>query len=510
MKTHLVCFATPQYKRSQKRLIESAKLFGIDEIHAFDETDLKKMSLWKENIAIFQQSKGFGYWLWKPFLILQVLEKISDDDIVLYLDAGNEIIADLNPLFDLSLKQDMVLFCVHTQKNKMWTKRDAFIGLDCDAEYYYEAEQIAGSPQLYRANTNAKKFVKAWLKYCQNSHLLTDIPNIYGQPNLPAFKQHRHDQSLISLLALKQKLPVFRDPSQWGNDFIQQFPNSPYGQILNLHREKHLSIWIKIKNNVRTFITQLRYFLPLRRMINWLDVLTLSQSDSIKLSDPTLTTIRLQKPTKRNVFIRKSSKIDKIVLKYVFFNRYHQSPIPLSHDCTILDLGANIGLTMVDFKLTYPQSKVFGLEMDTQNYLLAQKNIAGFDDCWIENIAVWDSTKTVQYATHVDEDAYSISESQYTEGVSYKDVEAMSMDDILKKFGLRKVDYVKMDIEGAEKAVLRNGDRDWVKQVNCLNIEIHDPNFLEEAMQILENFGFDCRKDTNHWSAILAVRSSTV
>ena len=264
-------------------------------------------------------------------------------------------------------------------------------------------------------------------------------------------------------------------------------------------------------NKLRKLIDRIHYFLPLGQSISWLDRVMVALSDSSKLKDPTLMTIALQKPTKRNVFIRKSSKIDKTVLRYVFFNRYHQPPIPLSKECIILDLGANIGLTMVDFKQTYPQSKVLGFEMDAQNYLLAQKNIEGLADCRVENIAVWDSSKTVQYATDVDEDAYNIAENtQTTEGGKFNSVEALSIDEILRKYDLKTVDYVKMDIEGAEKPVLLNGERAWLNQVNCLNIEIHDPHFFEEAMRILENFGFQCRKDDNHWSAILAVRTPQI
>jgi FkbM family methyltransferase len=259
-------------------------------------------------------------------------------------------------------------------------------------------------------------------------------------------------------------------------------------------------------NQLHASLSRLRYFLPLRKRINGLDLFLLWRLPKSTSSDPTLISIHLRKPTKRVVFIRKFSLIDKEVFRYVFFNEYHNPPITLKENCVILDLGANIGLTMVDFKQKYPKSKIWGFEMDTENYLLAQKNIIGLPDCSLENIAVWDRTKTVRYATNVDEDAYNISEPLDTEGGAYKEIEALSMDDILIKFDLKTVDYVKMDIEGAEKEVLRHDERAWLKQVNCLNIEIHDPSFLEEAMQILKEFGFDCQKDTNHWSAILAIR----
>ena len=250
MKTHLVSFSTPQYRRSQKRLEVSAVKFGIDVLHSFTEKDLKKTPFYKENQAILKQPRGFGYWLWKPFFILETLKKVEKDDIVLYLDAANEVIAPLKPLFDLCDKQDVNLFQVHTHKNKIWTKRDTFIGMDCDAPFYYESEQILGSPHIYRVNDASKEFVSCWLFYCQNAAFLTDQPNIFGAENLPEFRGHRHDQSIVSLLGLKRKLIVHRDPAQWGNDFKEAYPHSEYEQILDLHRTNYRVSMDKIKREI--------------------------------------------------------------------------------------------------------------------------------------------------------------------------------------------------------------------------------------------------------------------
>jgi hypothetical protein len=76
------------------------------------------------------------------------------------------------------------------------------------------------------------------------------IPNICGKPNLDEFIDHRHDQSVLSLIATHYGLQGFRWPSQWGNheklpeyrvegEFlaepysIQPYTNSPYGTILS-------------------------------------------------------------------------------------------------------------------------------------------------------------------------------------------------------------------------------------------------------------------------------------
>ncbi len=60
-----------------------------------------------------------------------------------------------------------------------------------------------------------------------------------GKPNLPGFKDHRHDQAILAMLAIKYGLHTFRDPSQWGNHAITtRWHESPYPQLFDLTRDK--------------------------------------------------------------------------------------------------------------------------------------------------------------------------------------------------------------------------------------------------------------------------------
>ncbi len=110
-----------------------------------------------------------------------------------------------------------------------------------------------GGLQFYRRCDPNLEFVHTWLNYCRRPDLLIDNPNTCGLTNYPEFIAHRHDQSILSLLAALWQLPIYRDPSQWGAPWTlpqfrrltassiecgQQPPyeNSPYGQIINHHR----------------------------------------------------------------------------------------------------------------------------------------------------------------------------------------------------------------------------------------------------------------------------------
>ena len=274
MKKYLISYASPEFYESQKCLNDSAVKFGIDEVSSFNNNWLKKTEFYKNNKHILSLRRGSGYWLWKPFIILNFINQIEDGDLLIYADSGIEVISELSPLIELCIKQNgILLFKVHGgHLNRKWTKRDCFVLMNCDSEHYWNSEQINASFQIYIKNEASIKFLQDYLYYCQQINILTDIPNITRLENHPEFVDHRHDQSVLSLLALKSKIDTFRDPCQWGNhlkmkDF--QTPNewlsmpysdspclnSPYPTILNHHRERKITLLGRIKNKIDKMTT---------------------------------------------------------------------------------------------------------------------------------------------------------------------------------------------------------------------------------------------------------------
>ena len=107
--------------------------------------------------------------------------------------------------------------------------------MGCDAEKYHNGVQLSATFSLWKNTPETIKFLNEWVIYCKDARCLTDQPNTSSKGNLPGFKEHRHDQSILSILSQKHKLIRFRDPSQWGND-DKSFTNSNYPQIFNHHR----------------------------------------------------------------------------------------------------------------------------------------------------------------------------------------------------------------------------------------------------------------------------------
>lgn len=219
----VISYATNKFKKSQDILKEQSLIKGADSVINYGPSDLDNDFV-KKNIHILNSSRGGGFWLWKPYVILKTLLNCEYGDKVLYCDSGMYPIENLNYLFDLTNeKKPIILFQVHGKKIKDWTHNKCIEILNFDKNLL-DLEQTCGAPQLYTKTEESIDFVKQVLSFCEINEAIND----FGDPN------HRHDQSIISMLAVQKKIEIFRDPSQWGNNY--QRNNSKYPQIFNLHR----------------------------------------------------------------------------------------------------------------------------------------------------------------------------------------------------------------------------------------------------------------------------------
>jgi hypothetical protein len=236
MKKHLVNYSDKSHHNSQKENSNSALKFGgFDNVFSFNLQDLGDEFI-TENKGIMSQARGAGYWMWKPFVIKKALDMMGDNDILMYSDSGISFIKNIDELIDIMdiTEEKLLLFELEDiHPNKRWTKRDCFILMGLDEEEYLNQNQLLASYILMRKNDFVLKFVDEWLTYAKDYRIITDSPNECGLPNYPEFMDHRHDQSILSLLGRKYNIKNIPDVTQYG---IGRMITS---QILNHHRNRN-------------------------------------------------------------------------------------------------------------------------------------------------------------------------------------------------------------------------------------------------------------------------------
>lgn len=205
-------YATGEFLEARDQLCNSALKVGFDEARARSFENLDK-EFCLDNQEILSQPRGAGYWLWKPQIILQELRKLKEDDVLVYSDAGRSSYYQFSSLpknsIALAKQHRFLLGPTIGQHGPMskWTKRDVFVLLDMDKPEIHALPPIQATYSFWTPCKESFDFLEEWLEACKDPRILTDIPNTQGLPNLDVFKDHRHDQSVLSLLAYKYNVP---------------------------------------------------------------------------------------------------------------------------------------------------------------------------------------------------------------------------------------------------------------------------------------------------------------
>jgi hypothetical protein len=176
--------------------------------------------------SVLNEERGGGYWVWKSYIINDMLNKLNEDDILLYADAG----CTLQPKGVPRLKEYVEMISKASGKSiigmrlpfpeRLWTSSAIFehFGLTPEDERW-TTNQLLGGVSMYRKCKESLEFVSAWLKKAmEHPRLFTDENNEESKVKNPGFTQNRHDQSVFSILL---KSPPYKDSAVIINEEIE-------------------------------------------------------------------------------------------------------------------------------------------------------------------------------------------------------------------------------------------------------------------------------------------------
>lgn len=232
MRKHLVTFASKEYYNSANLLRRSALDNGFDEVHIYTENDI--VEYMDKNPNLFKHKRGFGLWCWKPYIISDILEKTTEGDLIFYLDSAIIIEKNMEPVFKLIESKKNMFFYVGgfrtgDFRTKTWTKKAVFDFMSIgQSDNILNKPQILGGIHGHINNEKTRKLIKEWNRLCLHEDLMTFDLGI-GETDV---KEHRQDQSILSILVHLNTLAISIDISQFGKD-----DSKSHKQFLNLHRK---------------------------------------------------------------------------------------------------------------------------------------------------------------------------------------------------------------------------------------------------------------------------------
>ena len=236
---YLISFADTRMIKSMNRLSKQAKKMNFfDKLFLFNENDISQALKKKFHEKLTLGSKGYGYWCWKPDIVLSVLNKINDNDCLLYIDVGCHLNYKgkkrLKEYFALVKKDKKGIIAFQANKpnkwnstlihdgrelrnlkNYKWIKGDIFdyFGMRKN-DNITNSQEIAGGIFLIRKCKFSISLIQNWKKIIvDNFNFIDDSPS--KSKNLPGFIENRHDQAIWTLLCLKNKIKTISSYEFW-------------------------------------------------------------------------------------------------------------------------------------------------------------------------------------------------------------------------------------------------------------------------------------------------------
>jgi hypothetical protein len=241
-KIHFISFAdgTGSMISAGTRLLKQSKDTGIFESSdVYNKKDLIALGQIDESISSLMnlENHGFGFFIWKPFLIKTVLESnLKEGDVLVYTDSGTEMVNNriakrrfLRMVKKLDNQSVLAFRTNYPEEN--WTKKICLDLLNKENEKH--TPQIEATTILLRKCDVSLSFVREWCNIAAlDNGKFIDLTLTEESKN---FIEHREDQSIFSVLyknhgfeSLRLAMPAFYDNPKRVS-FLQRWA---YGTVL--------------------------------------------------------------------------------------------------------------------------------------------------------------------------------------------------------------------------------------------------------------------------------------
>ncbi len=251
-----------KYYLSKKHIINLAKNSNFfDDCLALNLNDVDEE--YREKYSkIFTLERGGGYYIWKPRIIYNLLQKLNENDIVVYTDAGSSFNYFAKKRFyeyiEMINDSDFGNLRFENKKEnieKFWTTREIFdyFKINTDSKYA-NTTQLMGGHLIFKKNNHTNIFFEKFFEILNyDEKLVTDY---YEKNQNDFFIENRHDQSIMSILTKLYGGIIIQNETYFTKDSSEQidFPflsvrNYGHGfrdrikYQLNINKIKTTPIW---------------------------------------------------------------------------------------------------------------------------------------------------------------------------------------------------------------------------------------------------------------------------
>lgn len=267
MTVHLVTFSDESMSESSWRCALSSKQHGVETHSRFHPSNIGTWQEVLEHPEIFRQPedprRAWAWWAWKPLIIRQEMSWLPDGSTLIYSDAGIKFINNVNYIIDRmghGKPQDDIFLFGNNWEHAHWCKADVIgavwpeavewgaVGTPVDWARF--GRQCQASVIFFRVSDYSRRFVGEWLTFSLartvregrgERYLIDDSESFF--PNHPEFREHRHDQAILTTMAYREGIKLHWWPAMYNDgaftyEKLPEYAGDTYPAIVHHHRRR--------------------------------------------------------------------------------------------------------------------------------------------------------------------------------------------------------------------------------------------------------------------------------
>jgi FkbM family methyltransferase len=181
---------------------------------------------------------------------------------------------------------------------------------------------------------------------------------------------------------------------------------------------------------------------------------------------------------------------------------------------TVVDLGANVGLTSLCFAAHWPGCRIIAVEPNPETFGVLEQNLSALvkrGRGQLVRAAIWSREANLAGDSSVPREKFNgfrVGEATAGDDTAADRYPGISMSWLMRRYGLEDIDLLKIDIEGAETELFR-GDISWLTRIGAIAIEFHETSSghtrqLSRFDELMSRYGMAIVAETGH--TIVAIR----
>jgi len=187
--------------------------------------------------------------------------------------------------------------------------------------------------------------------------------------------------------------------------------------------------------------------------------------------------------------------IQQVLLKHGVKAEYYLPP--RFQPDVIIDVGSNIGASILYFHQRFPRARIIGFEPHPATFAVLEKNVANLPQVAVLNCGLGATTEQMILPDEsINFGAFSTKGRRrgQTESLPTVECQVRRLDDVLLELGIGKIDLIKIDCEGAEAEVLSSLSPQILEDCQWIVGELHDPSAFTLLARLTPHFDLDCKK----------------